>query len=278
MTDILSRLTESLDPDHPTPAYHQLAAIVRWEIAEGRLPIGTQLPPIRTIAAAVDLNYHTIRRALGELEAEGIITLRRGRGGRVVRAPRDRSGWSPAPLGAGTTTEEARVWVVAASLERATHLATSLTRRWSVAAVPYPIDGPVPPPGVILAVVGVPEAWGREGDVHSLDLVLEPATVVAIRQGAEVLGLKQVALVAAAGDEGHPLTDLLRQLPRLGLATVRATAPDLTGGKLNACFPIAHDRLDWATRSDPRVIGVELDWAPGPLARTATQLGWKRAA
>ncbi len=270
---IIDRLVAGLDRDQPIPAYHQLAAIIRWEIAEGRLPIGVLLPPVRVIAAAVDLNYHTVRQALGELEAEGVITLRRGRGGRVVRAPGDPTGWSPG-RGGEVGTSVPRVWVVAASLGQGARLAERLAAQWRVAAIPYPAWAAAPPPGPIISTGVQPDRWGREADLHPVALMIDQATVAMIRRNATLLGSDRVTLVAETDDEGHPLADLMRQLPRVGLTVRRAQAPALEPGNLDACFPAAHGRLDWGTSCDPRVMAVEFGWSPGPLARVARRLGW----
>jgi len=272
--DIITRLVDAIDPDQPIPVYHQLAAVVRWEIAAGRLPIGSDLPPIRAVARAVGVNYHTVRQGWDALQAEGVLSLRQGRGARVVRAPADRAGWSAAPGGPGDA-ELPRAWLVHPSLELAACLATRLSRRWRVAAVPYPAAGPPPPPGPILAIAASPD-WGREGDRLLIDLVLDPGTVTVLRRHAAGLPARRVVLVAADGDDPSVLNDLLRQLPRLGLPASTGTTLDLADDVLHACLPAAHERLDWATRSDPRVMELEMDLAPGAVARIATRLGWER--
>ncbi len=280
MADIRAILSSSIDPADPTPAYHQVAAVLRWEVARGRIPIGTQLPPIRVLAAALELNYHTVRRAWGELETDGVITQRRGRGARVARAPAADSltGWRPTAMASGARAGPPVVWVVDTSLERAARLAARLAGRWRVTAVPFPAEGPAPPPGPILALSGaaVASAWaGREGDLHLLEPVLDQATVTVIRRNAARLGTKSVTLIAGTGDPRQEASELLRQLPRLGLRTDLVEAiPDPAEG-LAAIFPDAWQRLPWEERTRPDRMPVEFDWAPGPLARVAKQLGWQ---
>lgn len=129
---LIDVLAKSLDLDDPTPIYHQLAAVVRWEVAKGRLAIGAMLPPVRDVAAAVGVNYHTVRRAWGDLEAEGVLDIRRGRGARVIRAAASPalSGWRPGRREDEGEAGDPVVWVANAWLERAARLATRLGERW----------------------------------------------------------------------------------------------------------------------------------------------------
>lgn len=80
----MSALDIKLDPDHPTPLYHQIATAIRWKIGTGILAPGELLPPLRTAAEAWDVSYHTVRRAYGELARAGHVRARRGDGTRVV--------------------------------------------------------------------------------------------------------------------------------------------------------------------------------------------------
>lgn len=277
---ILARLAESIDPEHPTPVYHQLAALVRWEVAEGRLPIGTVLPPLRAVAEAVGINYHTVRRGWEALAAEGILTMRPGRGARIVRAALDDGRWSPAPRQA-TPGDAPRVWVADVSLEQAARLAGRLAARWQVEAIPYPSSASPPPPGpiVTLGPAGALPWPAREADTSAIEPVLDPATVTVARRNARELGLERVAVVATAADLDASLVDLMRQLPRLGLRTAAVAPEDLgavlgEGAALALVFRGAWTLLAWEERQHPRVMAAEQDWAAGPLARLATRLGW----
>ncbi len=279
---ILARLAESIDSGHPTPVYHQLAALIRWEVAEGRLPIGAVLPPLRAVAEAVGVNYHTVRAGWEQLAADGILSMRPGRGARIVRAALDDGRWSPVPKSA-TAGARARVWVTDISLERAARLAERLVGRWMVEAIPYPPSASPPPPGPIIALGAQGSLpWpSREADTTVIEPVLDPATVAVARRNAKALGLDRVAVLATAGDRAGALDDLLRQLPRLGLRAVLADPAGLgavldEGSALALVFPGAWATLAWEERQHPRVMAVEQDWAPGPLARLATRLGWEK--
>jgi hypothetical protein len=279
---ISNRIAAALDPNHGTPLYLQLAAVVRWEIEHGRLPIGAMLPPVREVAARAGVNYHTVRRAWADLEREGVIDQRRGRGARVIREPK-RGGWSPAGPAAPPGGQVARVWVVAGTLEAAGQLARDLADRWLVEAIPWPTDADAPPPGPILCEVGVTERarqrWSeREGDLRPIATALDPATIGVLRRNAALLGLTRVTIHGNASDGA--LRELLRQLPRLGLQAAleqgpaAGTLPGAVGEALMLYFPEEWASLDWSARMQPHAVVAHFTWAAGPLAGVAREQGW----
>lgn len=62
------------------PLYHQVAGILRQRIEEGAYTVGDRLGSEGELAAEFDVSRATVRQAMGELEAEGLIVRRRGRG------------------------------------------------------------------------------------------------------------------------------------------------------------------------------------------------------
>jgi GntR family transcriptional regulator len=62
------------------PIYVQLVTQIRQLVASGRLPVGTELPTIRTLAEQLLVNPNTVARAYRELEQSGVVTARRGLG------------------------------------------------------------------------------------------------------------------------------------------------------------------------------------------------------
>jgi len=62
------------------PIYVQLVTQIRQLVASGRLPVGTELPTIRTLAEQLLVNPNTVARAYRELEQTGVVTARRGLG------------------------------------------------------------------------------------------------------------------------------------------------------------------------------------------------------
>ncbi|SDO29072.1 DNA-binding transcriptional regulator YhcF, GntR family [Microbacterium sp. ru370.1] len=74
----------SLDAASPTPPYEQVRAQVIAAIDDGSLVAGTRLPPVRTLAAELNLAANTVARAYKELEEAGYVETR-GRAGTIVR-------------------------------------------------------------------------------------------------------------------------------------------------------------------------------------------------
>ena len=63
-----------------TPIYQQLVHQIRLLVATGRLVEGEQLPAVRRLAEQLLINPNTVARAYRELEAEGVVSSRRGAG------------------------------------------------------------------------------------------------------------------------------------------------------------------------------------------------------
>ena len=64
------------------------------DIAAGRLPDGARLPPERNLAPSFDVSVGTLRKALTELEARGLLTRRHGSGNYVQFDGRAAAGYS----------------------------------------------------------------------------------------------------------------------------------------------------------------------------------------
>jgi GntR family transcriptional regulator len=69
------------------PLYLQVMEQVRRRVAVGDLVPGAELPSIRQLAADLNVSVITIKRAYLELERDGIIETRQGRGSVVVDNP-----------------------------------------------------------------------------------------------------------------------------------------------------------------------------------------------
>lgn len=64
----------------PTPLYHQLKQIVRAEIERGTYQPGDRIPTESELIQSFGVSRITVRQALDELEAEGLIVRRHGKG------------------------------------------------------------------------------------------------------------------------------------------------------------------------------------------------------
>lgn len=80
-----------------TPIYQQLAQQIREAIARGELQPEASLPSVRQLSRELVVNPNTVARAFTELEREGLLISRPGRGiyvaqprNDLTRAARDR--------------------------------------------------------------------------------------------------------------------------------------------------------------------------------------------
>ncbi len=71
----------------PRPIYLQLIEQVKQRVALGDWPPGHELPSIRQLAAELLVSVITVKRAYLELERDGVITTRQGKGSTVADSP-----------------------------------------------------------------------------------------------------------------------------------------------------------------------------------------------
>jgi GntR family transcriptional regulator len=74
----------SIQHDALVPIYEQIVAQVIYGVATGTLEAGTFIPSVRELAMQLKTNPNTVARAFQELEREGVVTARRGRGMEVT--------------------------------------------------------------------------------------------------------------------------------------------------------------------------------------------------
>jgi GntR family transcriptional regulator len=83
-----SRIEPSLlDESLPTPLYHQIYLVLREQIRRGEITAEVTLPGEQELARRFNVSRITVKRALNELAAEGLVTRHRGRGTIVARGP-----------------------------------------------------------------------------------------------------------------------------------------------------------------------------------------------
>lgn len=77
----------TVSPSDPRPLYLQVIEQVRRRVAVGDLPPGAELPSIRQLASELQVSVITIKRAYLELERDGVILTRQGKGSVVAERP-----------------------------------------------------------------------------------------------------------------------------------------------------------------------------------------------
>lgn len=70
----------AVDPKSALPIWYQIVEQIKHKIASGQLRPEQQLPTVRQLAVDLTVNANTVAKAYSELEREGILTTRQGRG------------------------------------------------------------------------------------------------------------------------------------------------------------------------------------------------------
>lgn len=78
------RIIFRVRPDSPIPIYEQIVAQVTFGIASGGLEVGALIPSVRELAQRLLVHPNTVARAFQELERQGVVAARRGRGMEVT--------------------------------------------------------------------------------------------------------------------------------------------------------------------------------------------------
>jgi len=69
-----------LDPSSGVATYLQIVQQVREALRLGVLDVGDQLPTVREVVADLAINPNTVAKAYRDLEREGLVVARQGRG------------------------------------------------------------------------------------------------------------------------------------------------------------------------------------------------------
>jgi DNA-binding GntR family transcriptional regulator len=77
----------TIDHEGPVPVWRQLVAILRGHIESGEYPPGRPIPSENRLAQEHGLARATVRKAIGELKAEGLVQGVQGRGVFVAERP-----------------------------------------------------------------------------------------------------------------------------------------------------------------------------------------------
>lgn len=85
-------LSSKLSLSSDIPLYTQLVGIIKRQIASGTLAVGALLPSEAELCRALDVSRNTVRQAIGELEEEGLVVRKRGKGTFVADPTTNRRG------------------------------------------------------------------------------------------------------------------------------------------------------------------------------------------
>jgi GntR family transcriptional regulator len=77
----------SISQADPRPLYIQVIDQVKRRVSAGDLLPGAELPSIRQLAAELQISVITVKRAYLELERDGVILTRQGKGSFVADQP-----------------------------------------------------------------------------------------------------------------------------------------------------------------------------------------------
>jgi len=77
-----------INPHSGVPVYRQMIDQVKYYVASDALKAGDQLPSIRELAQTLTINPTTVVRVYTELEREGVIEMRHGKGAFVTASGR----------------------------------------------------------------------------------------------------------------------------------------------------------------------------------------------
>ncbi|NPV91547.1 MAG: GntR family transcriptional regulator [Firmicutes bacterium] len=89
----------SINPESRIPIYVQLKEAIKFAIATGELPPASQLPTVRQLAVELKINANTVARVYLELESEGVLSTRPGKGTFVREHPKINNTYKEESLG-----------------------------------------------------------------------------------------------------------------------------------------------------------------------------------
>ncbi|MBC8078756.1 MAG: GntR family transcriptional regulator, partial [Gorillibacterium sp.] len=75
-----------LSNSEPAPLYEQIKKQIMEQIVSGKLFPGEMLPSIRLLAKELEISVITVKKAYDDLESEGFIVTRPGKGSCVAAA------------------------------------------------------------------------------------------------------------------------------------------------------------------------------------------------
>jgi DNA-binding transcriptional MocR family regulator len=221
MSNHVARWTVALRASNK-PAYIAIADLINEDIQSGKLAANQYLPPLRTLAKALDLNFTTVARGYAEAQRLGLVSAKAGRGTYVREAvevgpvrrpvtnslidmtmnmppePQDRALTARLREGIASLAEEPNLYDL---LRYQDFGGTADDREAGATWVSRHVPGVtaariVVCPGIHNALMGLFSALARPGDAIACEAVTYPG----IKGLAAQLGLRLVGL--ATDDEG----------------------------------------------------------------------------
>lgn len=92
----------TLNFQSPVLLHEQIASALREQLSRGRAQPGERLPTVRDLALELGVHFNTVARAYRQLEIEGWLSTRPGRGTFVWRTEQDITEQNKGRLGALT--------------------------------------------------------------------------------------------------------------------------------------------------------------------------------
>src|SRR3954447_1132871 len=77
-------LFDRIDPDSPIPIFQQIVTQIIFAVASGDLEVGNLIPSVRELGPRLMVHPNTVAKAYQELERQGVLATRRGKGMEVT--------------------------------------------------------------------------------------------------------------------------------------------------------------------------------------------------
>lgn len=212
----------AIRPDYPEPLWIQAVNLIRGEIDDGVLKPGMRLPPERELCGQLNISRVTLRKALGKLVEDGVLSASHGRGWYVAQAPTSKE-WpnslesfseTASRMGLIPSSTVLRAEVKPASLDEAEELSIAPgTPLFHLERVRRLNDVPIALDVTRLAVSVAPGIVGADFAIDSLYEQLSDAGVEPLRADAtiEARGADDTLAHELDLDRGAPVL-VMRQL------------------------------------------------------------------
>lgn len=77
---IVDKTLITIDENSGVPLWMQLRNRLVYLVVSGAYPAGAQLPTVRELATMLNLNYNTVSKVYRDIEKDGYVVTRRGKG------------------------------------------------------------------------------------------------------------------------------------------------------------------------------------------------------